>query len=156
MHGMQTSSGSKHQIETIPLEDGDYKLLHKTRYFFDWKTEKGYEVYKLRIAGANDILGLISLERIPEEWRVHIRLLTVSIENKGAGKQYERIAGNMIAHAAKIAVREYAEHACVSLKPKSQIAQHYIDRYQMRITGITLSIEVPEILELIKSYDHEE
>lgn len=155
MHVIETSSGSKHQIEIIPLEDGDYKSLNKTRYFFDWKTEQGYEVYKLRIAGSNDILGLISIERIPQEWRVHIRLLTVSLENKGEGKQYEMIAGNMIAYAAKIAVREYAEYACVSLKPKSQIAQHYVDRYQMRVTGITLSIEVPEILDLIKSYDHE-
>lgn len=155
MHVIETSSGSKHQIEIIPIEDGDYKSLNKTHYFFDWNTEKGYEVYKLRIAGSNDILGLISLERIPQEWRVHIRLLTLSIENKGEGKQYEMIAGNMIAYAAKIAVREYAEYACVSLKPKSQIAQHYIDRYQMKVTGITLSIEVPEILDLIKSYDHE-
>ncbi|WP_339864410.1 N-acetyltransferase [uncultured Algoriphagus sp.] len=155
MHVIETSSGSKHQIEIIPLEDGDYKSLTKTRYFFDWKTEQGYEVYKLRIAGSFDVLGIISLERIPQEWRVHIRLLTVSIENKGEGKQYDMIAGNMIAFAAKIAVREYAEYACVSLKPKSQIAQHYIDRYQMRITGMTLSIEVPEILDLIKSYDNE-
>ena len=155
MYVIQSSSGSKHQIEIIPVEEGDYKSLNKSRYFFEWITEKEYEVYKLRIAGTKDILGLISLERIPQEWRVHIRLLTVSIENKGAGKQYERIAGNMIAYAAKIAVREYAEYACVSLKPKSQIAQHYIDRYQMRVTGKTLSIEVPEILDLIKSYDHE-
>ncbi len=155
MHVIEISSGTKQQIEIIPLEDGDYKSLNKARYFFDWKAEQGYEVYKLRIAGSNDILGLISLERIPQEWRVHIRLLTVSIENKGEGKQYEMIAGNMIAYAAKIAVREYAEFACVSLKPKSQIAHHYIDRYQMRVTGITLSIEVPEILDLIKSYDHE-
>lgn len=155
MYVVETSSGSKHQIEIMPLEDGDFKSLSKTRYFFDWKTEKGYEVYKLRIAGSNDILGLISLERIPQEWRVHIRLLTVSIENKGDGKQNEMIAGNMIAYAAKIAVREYAEYACVSLKPKSQLYQHYIERYQMRLTGITLSIEVPEILDLINSYDHE-
>ena len=155
MYITETSSGSKHQIEIIPVEDVDYKSLNKARYFFNWKTEKECEVYKLRIAGSNDILGPISLERIPQEWRVHIRLLTVSIENKGDGKKYERIAGNMIAYAAKIAVREYAEYACVSLKPKSQIAQHYIDSYQMRVTGITLSIEVPEILDLIKAYDHE-
>jgi hypothetical protein len=155
MYVIQPSSGSKHQIEIIPVEEGDYKSLNKSRYFFEWITEKGYEVYQLRIAGTKDILGLISLERIPQEWRVHIRLLTVSIENKGDGKQYEVIAGNMIAYAAKIAVRAYAEYACVSLKPKSQIAQHYIDRYQMKVTGKTLSIEVPEILDLIKSYDHE-
>lgn len=155
MHVVETASGSKYQIEILPLEQGDYKSLKKKRYFFDWKTEKEFEVYKLRIAGANDILGLVSLERIPQEWRVHIRLLTVSVENKGEGKQYQKIAGNLIAYAAKIAVREFAEYACVSLTPKNQVARHYIDKYQMRVTGKTLSIEVPEILDLIKSYDHE-
>lgn len=155
MHVVETASGSKYQIEILPLEQGDYKSLKKKRYFFDWKTEKEFEVYKLRIAGANDILGLVSLERIPQEWRVHIRLLTVSVENKGEGKQYQKIAGNLIAYAAKIAVREFAEYACVSLTPKNQVALHYIDKYQMRVTGKTLSIEVPEILDLIKSYDHE-
>ncbi len=155
MHVVEAASGTKHHVEILPLEKGDYNSLTKKRYFFDWKTEKGFEVYKLRIAGANDILGLISLERIPQEWRVHIRLLTVSVENKGEGKQYEKIAGNLIAYAARIAVREYAEYACVSLTPKDQIAQHYIDKYQMRVTGKTLSIEVPEIVDLINSYDHE-
>ncbi|WP_146948813.1 N-acetyltransferase, partial [Cyclobacterium qasimii] len=102
-----------------------------------------------------EIIGLISLEKIPEEWRVHIRLLTLSKGNIGREKQFDRIAGNLIAYAARIAVKEYAEYACVSLRPKSQIAQHYIDKYNMKLTGMTLSIEVPEILDLINQYDHE-
>ena len=61
----------------------------------------------------------------------------------------------MITHAAKIAIVEFGELACVSLRPKSQIAQHYIDKYNMNVTGITLSLEVPEILTLINNYDHE-
>jgi hypothetical protein len=56
-------------------------------------------------------------------------------------------------HIAKIAVREYGELACVSLKPKPQIAKHYIEKYNMNVTGITLSIEVPEIIDLINKYD---
>ena len=109
----------------------------------------------MQIIGSRDILGLVSLERIPNEWRLHIRLITVSKENKGKGKRYDRIAGNLITHVAKIAILEFGELACVSLRPKSQIAQHYIDKYNMNITGITLSIEVPEILELIKLYDND-
>jgi hypothetical protein len=86
---------------------------------------------------------------------VHIRLLSVSNENQGKGKKYDNIAGNLIAHAAKIAVADYAELACVSLRPKSQIAQHYIDKYNMNSTGLTFSIETPEILNLIYIYDHD-
>lgn len=151
----ETSSGKIYNVEILPLEDIDFKSIDKKRYFFDWKTEKAYEIYKLKIINSNDILGIISLERIPQEWRIHIRLLTVSLENKGVNKKFDNIAANLITHAAKIAVAEYAELACVSLKPKSNIAQHYIDKYNMNITGMTLSLEVPEILNLINTYDNE-
>ena len=152
---LDTSTGKEYSAEILPVESEDFQLLGKVRFFFDWKIERNQEVYKLQITGSSDILGLVSLERIPSEWRIHIRLLTVSKENKGNGKKYDKIAGNLIAHAAKIAVSEFGELACVSLKPKSEIAQHYIDKYNMNVTGVTLSIEVPEILDLINFYDND-
>ena len=152
---IELSTGKEFLVEILPVESDDFMNLPKERYFFDWKTERNKELYKLQIIGSRDILGLVSMERIPEEWRLHIRLLTVSKENRGKGKRYERIAGNLITHVAKIAILEFGELACVSLRPKVQIAQHYIDKYNMNITGITLSIEVPEILELIKLYDND-
>jgi hypothetical protein len=156
MNIVETSTGKKFPAEIQLVENNDFKSLGRNRYYFDWNCERYQEVYKLCKAGSDDILGLISLERIPEEWRIHIRLLTVSKENKGKEKKYDSITGNLIVFAAKIAVREYGELACVSLKPKSQIAQHYIDKYNMNITGMTLSIEVPEILDLIKQYDYDQ
>ncbi len=152
---VETSTGREFNVEILRAESHDFKSLGKNRYFFDWSIEKNQEVYKLCKEASSDILGLISLERIPNEWRMHIRLLTVSKENKGNGKEYDKIAGNLITHAAKIAIVEFGELACVSLRPKSQIAQHYIDKYNMNVTGITLSLEVPEILTLINNYDHE-
>lgn len=150
---IEISTRKEYPVEILPVEPDDYKNIKKDRYFFNWKTEKEEEVYKLRIIGSNDNLGLVSIERIPHEWRLHIRLLTVSIENKGKEKQFDNITGNLIAYVAKIAVREYGELACVSLKPKRQIAKHYIEKYNMNVTGVTLSIEVPEIIDLIKKYD---
>lgn len=152
---IETSTGKMFTIEILSVEEKDYSLLSKKRYFFDWKIERDYEVYKLRILGSESILGLVSIERIPEEWRIHIRLLTVSKENKGSEKEYDNITGNLMAHVAKIAILEYGELACVSLRPKNQIAEHYIEKYNMNITGVTLSLEVPEILDLIKIYDHD-
>jgi ribosomal protein S6E (S10) len=149
------STGEKYSVDILPVEIDEFKTLRKDRYFFDWKIEKNQEVYKLQIKGSSDIIGLVSIERIPQEWRIHIRLLTVSKENKGNEKKYDKIAGNLIAYVAKIAIREFGELACVSLRPKSQIAQHYIDKYNMNITGITLSIEVPEIIDLINLYDYD-
>lgn len=155
MYIVETSTNYKHNIEILSLEDEDYKSLSKSRYFFDWKIEKEFEVFKLKIFDTNDILGLISIQRIPEEWRVHIRLLTVSKENMGRFKKYDLITGNLIAFAAKIAVADFGEFACVSLRPKTQLALHYIEKYNMRATGMTLSIEVPEIIDLINHYDNE-
>jgi len=40
------------------------------------------------------------------------------------------------------------------LKPKTEIARHYIDKYKMNITGATLSLEVPAILDLINLFDN--
>ncbi len=155
MNVIDTSTGEKHSVDILPVEIEDFKTIREERYFFDWKTEKNQEVYKIQIKGSGDILGLVSIDRIPQEWRIHIRLLTVSKENKGNKKKYDKIAGNLIAFAAKIAIREFGELACVSLRPKSQIAQHYIDKYNMNITGMTLSLEVPDIIDLINFYDND-
>lgn len=156
MNIVEVSTGKIYPIEILPLENTDYKLLSKTRYYFDWKKEREQEIYKLVMTGKNDIQGLVSVERIPSEWRIHIRLLTISKENKGKGKIFDKIAGNLITHVAKIAVAEYGELACVSLRPKSSIAQHYIDKFNMNVTGMTLSLEVPEIINLINQFDHDE
>ncbi len=152
---IEQSTGKVHKVKIAPLEDEDFRGLTKKRYVFDWKLERAREAYKLMIQGDADILGVVSIDRIPEEWRLHIRLLTVSLENKGSKKQYENIAGNLITYIAKLALQEYAELACVSLKPKGKIAQHYIDKYGMNVTGITQSIELREILALIKTFDHD-
>lgn len=142
-------------IEVLPVANTDYQSLSKTRYFFDWKKERKEEVYKLVVKGQNDILGLVSIERIPAEWRIHISLLTVSKVNSGKGKVFEKVAGNLIAYIAKLAVADFGELACLSLRPKSSIAQHYIDKYKMHVTGLTLSLEIPEIVNLINEYDHD-
>jgi len=155
MNIIELSTGLEHLVTITPVDHSEFKLLHKNRYFFDWKEEQDQEVYKLQINGTTDILGLISILSIPSEWRIHIRLLTVSKENKGKDKIYEKIAGNLIAFVAKIAVREFGVMACISLKPKTQIAQHYINKYNMNPTGTLLSIEVPEILDLINTYDND-
>ena len=155
MRIVHSITGERFRVRIAPMEDGDYKSLTKRRYFFDWKEEKDQEIYKLTIENSSDILGLISIERVPDEWRIHIRLLTVSRENKGRDKVYENIAGNLITFVAQIALREYGELACVSLKPKDVIARHYMEKYSMKRTGLTLSVEIPGILDLINTYDHE-
>ena len=141
-------------VEITSIEPQDFKEITKKKYFFNWKLEKDFEIYKVTKVDDSKILGLVSIERIPEEWRIHIRLLSVSAVNKGKQKLYERIVGNMLTFISKLAIKEFAELACVSLKPKSSIAQHYIETYGMNITGVTLSLELAEIINLIEKYDN--
>lgn len=155
MRIVNSTTGENFRVEVVPVEDEDFMRLTKKRYFFDWKEEKGQEVYKLTKVDSSDILGLVSIERIPDEWRIHIRLLTVSRENRGSDKVFKRIAGDLITFIAKIAVMEYGELACVSLKPEDALARHYMNRYGMNRTGLVLSVEISEIRDLIKTYDHE-
>jgi hypothetical protein len=155
MNIVEVLTGNICPIEVLPVTNTDFTSISKARYFFDWKEEKKEEVYKLVLKGQKDILGLVSIERIPSEWRIHIRLLTVSVENKGKEKQFDKITGNLMAYVAKIALLDFGQMACVSLRPKSSIAKHYMKKYNMNMTGMTLSLEVPEIVNLINKYDHD-
>jgi len=151
----EIKSGKPYKVEITPIEPQDLKAIAKREFFFNWKLESDFEIYKINIVDQSKILGLVSIERIPEEWRIHIRLLSVSIENKSKKKLFERIVGNLLTHISKLAIKEFGELACVSLKPKGAIAQHYIDTYGMNITGTTLSLELTEILNLIETFDNE-
>ena len=153
---VEVSNNKTHEIDISKVDEADFAAITKKRYFFDWKKEKPFEVLKLTLTGEKDILGLVSFQYIDEEKRIHIRLLTASEENVGKNKKYDGIIGNLLAYVARQAVLKYAEWACISLRPKTQLAEHYIKKYKMNMTGITLSLEVPEILELIERYSHEE
>lgn len=142
-------------VEIFPVEKSELKLFRIKRYSFNWSRESEYEVFKLVISGTKDALGLISIERIPHEWRIHIRLITVSEENLGSGKTYENIAGVLIAYVSKLALEDFGEYACVSLKPKTRIVSHYMKKYNMKVTGLVLSLEMPELLNLINRYDYD-
>ena len=63
--------------------------------------------------------------------------------------------GCFIAFIAKMAIREFGELACVSLRSKSEIAHHYMDKFSLILTVITLSIKVLEIIGLKKFYDND-
>ena len=155
MFVVEVETGQKHEIIVELVDSSDFGKLTKKRYFFNWKEEKSQELYKLRRVDHSDILGVVSFERIPSEWRIHIRLLSVSVENKGKEKQFDHIIGNLIAFVARQALKDYAEMGCVSLIPKSKLAQHYMDKYGMQQTGMTLSVELPEMLNLLTRYGYE-
>lgn len=148
-------SGNCHKVRIVLVEAEDFRNLTKSRYFFDWKQEKGKAVYKHCQLDTPDILGLVSIERIPDEWRIHIRLLTVAAEHVGRNKKFEHIAGNLITFVSRIALKEFGELACVSLKPKDAIHRHYMENYSMYRAGMSLCLDIRGIKELVETYGYE-
>lgn len=153
MYIVECGNGKKHNIDIVRLNLNEFGSLSKTRYFFDWKTEKENEVYKLSIKGSQDILGLVSLIVDEKEKRIEINLLAVSKENRGKNKIYDRIAGNLIAWACRIGVKRFEKEACVSLISKTQLKNHYKVTYGMIDAGISLALIGQSLLKILETYD---
>jgi len=89
-------------VRILQAEKSDFNNLTVKRYSFNWKKLKeGFVIYKLSLTGNDDILGVVALIDHPAEERTEIKLLAVSVENRGRNKQYERIAGCLIAFAGR-------------------------------------------------------
>ena len=109
-------------------------------------------MFKLTLQGEPEILGLLALTDFPGEFRMQIRLLSVSRENLGKNKKYEGIAGCLIAFAGRTAVSKYFEQACISLLPKTELRSHYKSKYGMLDGGPQLFLEGARLHTIIKKY----
>jgi hypothetical protein len=145
-------SGIPADVSIELASDEDFKLLTVKRHAFNWKKYKGYAVYKLRLVGSDDIIGAMLLDFFPNEQRIEIKLLAVSIENKGSGKQFEGIAGCMIAYTCRMALLQYGVFACVSLTPKTKLKQHYLEKYGMIDAGKQIYLDGKRLINIIKKY----
>jgi hypothetical protein len=145
---LETSVRSNVLIELVTEED--YKIITKAKYFFDWKLEKQNSVYKLRIDGSDEILGIMSLIHIKHEERFEIKLLAVAKENRGKNKKYEGIDENLIAFACREAIKTDAEKACVSLFPKTELKAHYIEKYGMLDAGKQIYLDGVSLFKLLE------
>jgi hypothetical protein len=96
-------------------------------------------------------MGLID---VPEENRIEIKQLANAKENQGRNKQYDWVAGCLIAFACDLAAEKYKEDACVSLIPKTNLMEHYMRKYQMEYGGWQMFIEKGAMKNLIKKYLH--
>jgi hypothetical protein len=147
---IQQADGAKKEAVTEPVTSQDYKSIKKGKRFqFKWDSEKQNEVYKLRLSDSNEILGLMSLIEF-NNW-IKINLLESSEENVGKEKQYDRIAGCLIAYACRLAfVRGY--DGVVALEPKTELAKHYMQKYGFQIAGIHIYTELRNSEALINEY----
>ena len=129
--------------------------MTKKHFSFNWKLEKSRAVYKLTTRGRTDILGLMSLSFFDDEQRIEIRLLAVAEQHKGSDKKIDRIAGNLIAFAARMSFKKYGAMAAISLVPKTELGQYYMDKYGFQQAGLSLFMEGKELMKLLKEYDYD-
>ncbi len=153
MHITERVTNEDKLVHVRAIEDADFKQITVKRYLFNWKKlEHECKIYKLTLIDSEDVLGLIALIDFPEEERTEIKLLTSSIENIGKEKQYDRIAGCLIAFAGKEAIGKFKNYPALSLVPKTELKQHYIAKYKMIDAGWQLYLEDISLLNVIKQY----
>ena len=148
-------SGKSYKTEIVPVRSEDYNKITRTRFWFKWKEESAYDVFKLRIKGTDPSLGLIALESHTRELIIEIRLRATSKETTGRNKTYERIAGNLIAFACLRSIKMFGRWASVSLVPKTMLIKHYMDKYHMHRSGRHLLLDGIDIMKLIDRYNHD-
>lgn len=153
MFVLERKSGELCAVEFSKFDFLNQDLLVEDNFIFDWNEEASFEIYRLTLVESQKTLALVSIEMITAEYRIHIRLLSASSDNIGKNKKYDRIVGNIISQLGIMAIQKFGELACISLRPKTILTKHYIQKYKMKVTGQVLSIEVPELIDLINEYE---
>jgi hypothetical protein len=153
MYIIEVCSGISKKVIISQVNPADLTSLTRKKYFFTWKSLKQSAImYKLQIEGEKEILGVMALVDYPTEKRIEIKLIANSIENQGKNKKYDRIAGCLIGYACRLSIDKYMEDACVSLIPKTELINHYKQKYYMTYGGWHLFMEYDVLNKLIKEY----
>ena len=151
MYLIEISTKRKHKV-FVDVIDGEYfKYLIKSKFYFDWGKEKECDIFKLVLG--EEILGLMACCTHKRDERIEIKLLSVSKENRGKNKKYERIAGTLIGFACREAIKLFEINGCVSLVPKTRLKQHYIEQYGMIDAGRHVFLEGDQLLKMLKKYE---
>lgn len=149
-----TETQKEFEAEVVALEEDDFSIIMDSNQFeFDWSTEMKYPIFKIIKAdeAISEILGLISIIDIPEEFRIHINLIENADDNKGKSKKVDKIAGCLLAFAIQISF-EKGYLGFTSLIPKTQLIELYVKKYGFSQYGRQLAIERTAAINLIQKY----
>jgi hypothetical protein len=152
MKVIHKESGELLEAVIEPVDNKDWKIIQNDDAFqFDWNFEKGQIVYKIRLESEEEILGLVSIEDIPQEFRIHVRLIEVNAKDVGKRKRYDYVAGCLFAFTCELSFQSDYE-GYVSLQPKTELIGHYISKYGFQQLGKNLFIELQDSERLINKY----
>jgi len=125
----KVSSGERFDTEVLSLVKNDLlPVTKKNGWNFNWKLElkdPKKEVYKLIIVQFPEVIqGLLSLT--VEADHVYMNLLENAPFNIGQTKEYQGVAGNLVAFACKRSL-ECGYGGCVVFTAKTKLIKHYIE-----------------------------
>ena len=146
-----SKTGEKLKAGVIPCTIEELRLLDGSRFEFDWLSESSFTIFRLEILSSNEIMGLMSIDLIPVELRLEIRLLELSKENVGKERRFENVAGILIASACKLSFK-MGFFGFVSLIPKTRLVEHYQTMYGFEQYGRHLAVDMEKSQLLIKKY----
>lgn len=148
-------TGDCFTTEITLVSSKDIKSAGKnTGWQFDWKQEFNQpdrEVYKLTVTGNPTVIqGLISLQIKSDHIFMH--LLESAPFNKGKGKVYSGVPGNLVAFACRLSFQRGFE-GNVSFISKTQLIDHYVLTLgALHFGGRVMIIESIAALKLINRY----
>lgn len=148
----ELESGEKFKAVIEPVTSNDFKAIRKDKgrfNSFNWSKYKDFEVYKLKLATDEAILGLMCLVDHPGEGinAIEIELLEVASDNRRGQKKLTNIAGCLIAYACRESFKRGYE-GWVFLTPKSYLVKHYSAKYGFIYVPIKSSSRPEGFMEL--------
>ena len=149
-----TLTGEVFDTEIVRLKKVDSKQIKETNWQFDWHKElddKTKQVYKLTtVNNPNIIQGLLSIEDKQDHMFMH--LIESAKFNKGKGKVYFGVPGNLVAFACKVSV-DKGYDGFLAFDAKSALIKHYQESlHATHFRGIRMFIETSAALRLISQY----
>jgi len=144
-------SDTYHPARIDLVSKNDYAKIKKGSWNFDWGKEREFETYKLTLESSGEIFGLMSIVDLASEKWLKVNLLEVSENNLGMRKEYDHVAGCLLAFACRSAfARGYDGY--VALVPKTGLVKHYMKCYGFRPAGRHLCLGGETSWDLIKKY----
>lgn len=147
-------TGEVFDTEIVKLSESDRKQIVKSDWQFDWIKEvkdKTKAVYKLTTVNNPTIIqGLLSIE--DKQDHIFMHLIESSKFNKGKGKVYLGVPGNLVAYACKVAFDKGYE-GFLAFDAKTTLIKHYKESLGATyFRGQRMFIETRAAIKLIAQY----
>ena len=148
------ATGEVFDTEILRLTEQESKQIKKSEWQFNWSKElrdKTKEVYKLNTVNNPTIIqGLISIE--DKQDHIFMHLIESSKFNKGDGKIYLGVPGNLVAFACKVSMNK-GYQGFLAFDAKTALIRHYEETLgATHFRGLRMFIETATALELISQY----